>query len=225
MVAAKLSDCEERGGVLEQDVNAWTSLGYVAAGLILTAALVRGKLPRSFAALAAAVTAEGIGSFLFHGSASDAAQFLHDVSLAGALGFVAGWHAGRIAGAPERGALTGTGVAAVVGAVLWAVEPPAINVLVGALVAVIAGSVAVARHRRLPPVWNAPMLGLLITAAVAWFAGSAGSPICAERSPAQAHGLWHVLTAVLVLAWANQAASVATPERRRTGGSWPRAGG
>ncbi len=41
------------------------------------------------------------------------------------------------------------------------------------------------------------MLVLLITAAVAWFAGSAGSPICAERSPAQAHGLWHVLTAVL----------------------------
>ena len=57
------SDCELRDDwLLEQDVNAWTSLTYLAAGLLLAWEVHRSRLPRAVYGLAAVVAAEGIGS-------------------------------------------------------------------------------------------------------------------------------------------------------------------
>jgi hypothetical protein len=108
-VAAATSDCELRDDwLLEQDVNAWSSLAYVAAGLLLAWEVGRGRLPRAVLGLAVVTVAEGIGSLLYHGAASDVGQFLHDVPLIGALGFVAGWHVGRLVGPDGSGVARGS---------------------------------------------------------------------------------------------------------------------
>lgn len=212
VVATAVADCEARDvGVLEQDVNAWTSLGYVGIGLVIGISVVRGRLPRPFAAFAAMVALEGVGSYLYHAQISDAAQFLHDVPLIGALGFIAGWHTGRLAGGAGRMALVGLGVATLVAGVLWALSPGATNIAVGLLLAIIVGSMSLGRlHRHqqgLAAVWNTPMLLLTALAVPAWLAGTPGSPICDEQSLVQPHGLWHLLTALLALAWADRAAA------------------
>ena len=111
------TDCERRDDwLLEQDVNAWSSLAYVAAGLMLAWAVRRARLPRAVYGLAAIAVAEGFGSFLYHGAASDVGQFLHDVPLIGALGFVAGWHVGRLRDRTDAGSLVGLAVGLVVSA-------------------------------------------------------------------------------------------------------------
>ena len=51
-----------------------------------------------FAVLGLLAAVEGAGSLLYH--AGDGGQFLHDVALGAVLGFVAGWHLGRLTGAP-----------------------------------------------------------------------------------------------------------------------------
>ena len=122
------ADCEVRDDwFLEQDVNAWSSLAYVVAGVVLAVQVARHRLPTAVYALAAVVVAEGAGSVLFHGSAGDLSQFLHDVALIAALGFVAGWHAGRLVGATDRGSIVGIVVGSVTATVLWAVAPGATN--------------------------------------------------------------------------------------------------
>ena len=137
------SDCELRDDWwLEQDVNAWTSLTYLAAGLLLAWEVRHSRLPRAVYGLAAVVAAEGIGSFAYHGAASDLSQFLHDVPLIGALCFVAGWHAGRLVDRADTGSLIGLAIGLVTSTALWALAPDATN-----------GSVAVAVHP--PPVATA----------------------------------------------------------------------
>ncbi len=60
------ADCELRDGwQLEQDVNAWSSLAYVAAGLVLAQEVRRSRLPRAVYGLAAVMAAEGFGSLLY----------------------------------------------------------------------------------------------------------------------------------------------------------------
>ncbi len=74
-------------------------------------------------ALAVITIAEGFGSLLYHGAASDFGQFLHDVPLIGALGFVAGWHVGRLSDRADPGSLVGIGVGLGVSAAMWALSP------------------------------------------------------------------------------------------------------
>ena len=99
--AADFADCEVRDAwFLGQDVNAWTSLVYDAVGFVMVGVVVRHGLSRAFLALAGVTVLEGVGSLLYHGGSGDVAQFLHDVSLIGALGFVAGWHVARLIPSP-----------------------------------------------------------------------------------------------------------------------------
>jgi hypothetical protein len=59
-VSSGTSDCELRDDwLLEQDVNAWSSLAYVAAGLLLAWEVRRGRLPRAVYGLAGIAIAEG----------------------------------------------------------------------------------------------------------------------------------------------------------------------
>lgn len=215
------ADCELRDSwFLGQDVNAWTSLAYAACGLVIVAVVARRRLPRPFAALGVLVAVEGGGSLLYHGGTGDLAQLLHDVPLVGALGFVAGWHAGRAAGrageaAPAgrvgAGALTGLGVGLIAGTV--ASSTGGTNLAVGALVVVVVVAVLAERRRRLPPVWGAPLCTLTAAASAFWILGTPDSPLCDERSWAQPHGAWHVLSALVLLAWFDTAAGAEVPAR------------
>jgi hypothetical protein len=205
-MAVVTADCEAaNGGLLTQEVNAWSSIGYVLAGLVVLAGVARGRLPRVFALLAAVTVLEGVGSVAYHGRASDLSQLAHDLPLVGLVGFVAGWHLGRLGNRPAAGATIGTATALVIGLAAWPAGAAGVNAVVGlAVVAVVVGEV-VARARRLPPVWTAPLLVLLGAGLAAWAAGRGASPLCDPASPLQAHGLWHLLSAMLVPAWANRA--------------------
>ncbi len=221
MPTQETADCERRDDWgLEQDVNAWSSLGYVLVGIVLAWEIHRARLPRAVWGLAVAAAAEGIGSLLYHGQASDVGQFLHDVPLVAALGYVAGWHAGRVVGAArgaaprfaDRAALIGLTIGALASAAIWAWAPGRTNVAVGAAVTVVAIASLLARRRGLTGVWTLPLLLLGAIAIATWALGSADSPICDGDAWLQPHGGWHLLTAVLTLAWVDSAYGALRPD-------------
>ncbi|MGA7758456.1 MAG: 1-acyl-sn-glycerol-3-phosphate acyltransferase [Ilumatobacteraceae bacterium] len=208
------ADCEQRDDwFLEQDVNAWSSLAYVAAGALLAWQVARRGLPTAVYAFAAVVAAEGVGSLLYHGAASDLSQYLHDVPLIGALGFVAGWHAGRLAGASDRGSVVGLVAGVAIASALWLVAPGATNATAAIAIAVIVGASLLARRRGLPGVWTPPLLVLGAVAGALWLLGTPDSPACEADSWLQPHGLWHLLTAVAALAWVDSAYAADRPDR------------
>lgn len=208
------SDCELRDDwLLEQDVNAWTSLAYVAAGAVLASEVKRRRLPPAVLVLALVAATEGFGSLLYHGAASDIAQFLHDVPLIGALGYVAGWHVGRLRSVANRGSLVGTGIGLVVAAVMWVVTPGAVNVAVAAAVVVIVAASWQARRWGMTRVWTGAVLAVGVIAVAFWAIGTPGSPACNADSWLQPHGVWHVLTALLLLAWVDAAYAAVDPDR------------
>ncbi len=210
---AGTADCEVRDDwFLEQDVNAWSSLAYLVAGAALLVQVSRHRLPTAAYGLAAVVAAEGLGSLLYHGAAGDLSQFLHDVPLIGALGFVAGWHAGRLVDAADRGSVIGLVAGLLAASALWAVAPGATNATVAVAIVVIVATSVAARRRSLAAVWSPALLTLGLVAVAAWAAGSRGSPLCSAESPLQPHALWHVLTAVLALAWVDSAYAAADPD-------------
>jgi hypothetical protein len=202
------ADCERRDDwFLEQDVNAWTSLAYVAAGVFVLAVVVRRALPRAFLAFGVLIALEGAGSVLFHGVSGRLGEYLHDVPLTGVVGFMAGWHVGRLrpsAGA-SAGALVGAGVGLMAGVVASAVG--ATSVVAAALGVVVATTELVARRRVLPRVWTGALLVLAAVSAVAWIAGRTAGAFCDEQSWLQPHGLWHVLSALVLVGWFTNAAT------------------
>jgi hypothetical protein len=211
--ASAAGDCERRDDwFLEQDVNAWTSVAYVAVGVLVIAVVVRRALPRAFLAFGVLTVVEGAGSFLFHGASGRLAEYLHDVPLTGLVGFIAGWHAGRLLrpGSTSTGALVGVGAGIVAGVVASAVG--ATSVVAAALGVVVVTSEVVARRRGLPRVWTVALLALAGVAAVTWLAGRTDGALCDEQSWLQPHGVWHVLSALVLLGWFANAAS-ATSER------------
>ena len=213
-VSDATSDCELRDDwLLEQDVNAWSSLAYVAAGLVLAWEVRRARLPRAVYGLAAISVAEGFGSLLYHGAASDFGQFLHDVPLIGALAFVAGWHVGRLRDQADRGSLIGSAVGLAASTAVWALAPSATDIAVGVAVAVIVVASLIARRRSMAAVWSWPLLGLGAIALGMWALGTPDSPACRTESWLQPHGLWHVLTAIVAIAWVDRAYAAADPGR------------
>lgn len=207
------SDCELRDDwFLEQDLNAWSSLSYVVVGVLLAWEVHRSRLPRAAYGLSAVVAAEGIGSLLYHGAEGDLSQFLHDVPLIGALAFVAGWHVGRLSGRADAGSLIGLAAGLGVASVLWAVAPEATNVTAAVAVVVIVGASLVARRRGMTRVWSWPLLALGAVAVSMWALGTPDSPVCDADSWAQPHAVWHVLTAIVALAWVDCAYAAADPD-------------
>ncbi len=205
-------DCETRDrSFLDEDINAWTSLGYVAIGAVIVATVVRRRLPTAFLVLAGLAAVEGVGSLLYHGGGGDVAQFLHDVPLVGGLGFIAGWHFGRLRDRANAVALLGAAVGMVAGALASAFG--ATNVAVAVLVLAVAGGELGARRRGAAGVWTAPLLVLAGLAVITWLSGRPDSPLCDEDSWLQPHGAWHVLSALLLLAWFDAAAGAQVPDR------------
>jgi hypothetical protein len=79
---AELGDCEAVDDwSLAQDVNAWSSLGYTVAGLVVIAAVGRRRVPRVFLALGVAIVVEGVGSVLYHGAPGDMAQLFNSFTM------------------------------------------------------------------------------------------------------------------------------------------------
>lgn len=206
------SDCEARDeGWWQQDVNAWTSLGFVAVAVVLALAVQRRRMPRTVLLLAALAAAEGVGSLVYHGRSGDAGHLLHDLALIGLLGYVAGWHVGRLGARPWQGALLGTSTALVAGGIAWSFAKEATNVVAAVAVVVVVAAEVLARRRGMAPVWGVALLVLGALAVGAWLLGTSASPACDARSLLQPHGLWHLIAAVLVLAWIDRAAGVADP--------------
>jgi hypothetical protein len=214
------ADCEAHdGGLFAQDVNAWTSLALVAVGLVIVVLVVPRRLPAAFVGLAVALVAGGLGSVLYHGDPGDTSQLVHDGSLVASAGFVAGWHVGRLV--PGRASVTaiiglvGGLAAGVVGASTSTVVTDA---FVAIAVAAIAISEVVARRSRLTPVIDSTVLGLAGFGIVAWVLGRPGSPLCDPGSWAQPHGLWHLVSALIVLAWAVKAGAASRQPSIARGG-------
>jgi hypothetical protein len=199
------TDCEVRDEwFFEQDVNAWSSLAYLAAAGLVLAGVRHRSWPHAFLLLALLLALEGVGSLAYHGASAGLGEALHDVALVGLLAFCAGWHA-RIGG-PSRAAVVGAiGAVAVAGA-LWRPVPVAIEAVVLLAAMVIVASVV--RDRRLG---RTSAVGLRVVALVGvalavWGAGTPGSPLCRERSVLQPHAVWHVASAAVVVIWAARSA-------------------
>ncbi len=209
--AAPTSDCEEIDAVgIAQAVNAWTSLAYVAVGVVLLIG-ARRRLRHPAIALGLLAIAEGIGSALYHGDPGPIGQWFHDVAFLGMLGLLAGWHLGRLLGGAELGAWVGAvGVTAASGA-LHPFASGAVNA--GAVVTITVTVVAelLARRRGLPAVFRPGLLAVIVVAAVTYVLGRTGSPLCDPGSIVQFHGLWHMVTAFAALVWADRALAVAGP--------------
>jgi hypothetical protein len=177
-------DCELIGpGLLAQPVNASTCLALVVAGLVVAR---RSRIRWIGYALVAA----GIGSFLFHGPLAPGGSWIHDVTLAWLLLVVAGFSR------PWEVLSRRPGLAAL--AALIALAPASAGWATSVILAGAAISVLEDDRSR------ATLLPLLLLAATAVIGrlGATGGPLCDPGSLLQAHGLWHVGSAIAVAWWA-----------------------
>lgn len=217
VVASGLTDCTWcTGGWLQNSADTVSSLAYVAAGTAIALGAWRGRLPRAAMVLASATAVEGLGSAWYHGGSGMAAQTLHDLPLIAVMGYLGGWHVGRLlgrragagrAGGPDRGALAGTLSAVAVGGTMWVLSPRSVNAVVALGVATVGVTEVVARVRRLPPVWDRRLLGLVAAAAVAWLVNWSDASVLSAASRLSPHALWHLGTALITVWWVDRAAS------------------
>lgn len=173
------SDCELiRSGLLDQPVNALTSLSFV-----VVAAVMR---HRPVLAVLAALT--GIGSFLYHGFGGGLAHWLHDTSLAMLLvGLVA-----------ERRPAVLAGAALILG-VGFTIAPESSVVLTG-MVAVVAAGILV-RAGVLADRRSMTALAVLGLGAVVGALSRSGGPLCYPDSVVQGHAVWHMAAAAALVIW------------------------
>jgi hypothetical protein len=182
---------------ITQPANAWSSLGFVVAGIAAILA-VRPPARRErtlVVLLGGALLAVGVGSFLFHATLTLWGQFV-DVLPMYAVGCV------LLAGAvvrlgwvpPRAAAVGGAALLALLGVALW-VWPESRRVLFAAvLLPGIALELVLARTSRAPARWLYAGLGLLVTAYLVWVLDQAGV-WCDPVSWLQGHALWHLLGA------------------------------
>lgn len=89
IVAFGGADCELiRSGPLAQPVNALSTIAYILAGVAVGVAALRasGRRRRLLMAYGGALAAVGIGSFAYHGPQPTWAGWVHDGSIAAAIG-------------------------------------------------------------------------------------------------------------------------------------------
>ena len=210
MLTAISADRERHEWLVGQDVNTWSSIAYVVVGAVMALLVVRSRLPRAVLALAVASMVEGIGSALFHGGSSVLGRYLHDVPLGATVGFVAGWQVALLVwpGRDREGkaALLGWTAGVVVSAV--ATSYGATNLAVGVITTVIVASEVMTRRRGATAVWTGGLVGLGALATGMWMVGRPGSTLCYSQAWLQPHGAWHVLSAMLLLAWIDRAVEV-----------------
>jgi hypothetical protein len=101
------TDCEQIGtGWLAQPVNAVSSLVFVPAGAWVAgrASRVGGRRRAELVAIGAALVANGIGSFAYHGPQPSWAKWAHDLPIVAVVGLLTLNEAFRAAGVDPDGA-------------------------------------------------------------------------------------------------------------------------
>lgn len=199
------SDCEEiHEAVLKQPVNAWTSLGFSAVGLLIALSAVGARGPERTIRLTFGLlmVATGIGSYLFHGPQTSGSHLLHDITFLAAVWFLAvmnlneaySWRpgAGWIAFAVGVGVFT----------LVLVVFPDATNILTGiTLAALVIADVAIQRRGGIIGGWYGVALGTMVVAVGLLAIGRSGSPLCDPASAFQGHGGWHLFAAIALGAY------------------------
>ncbi len=202
-------DCEAAVGRLwDQGANAWSSFAYVVVAVVIALGVRRHRLPVTVLVVAVATGVEGVGSVLFHGRSGDVAHALHDIPLFVIFGYMVGWHVGRLVGRPPSGSVLGAAVGLVGGGALWLIDPGSTSVIVGLSLVVIVVADLLARRRRLVTIGSPGIITLATVAVASWALGRSDSPLCEPESPLQLHALWHLLSALLILAWVDRACAI-----------------
>ena len=193
------SDCERiRDGLIEQPVNTVSSLGYVIVGAWILGRVARREVPRRGVGVAfgLAMIAVGLGSVAFHGPGSGAGRFFHDYSIAVLLVVII---------AADLISLRRSWVPAAVGAVasaavLIAFPHSSNSVDATLIVAALVLEVLVYRAGTRPSHHDRVAYGVALTAlaiaGTAQLLGRTDASLCEPDSIWQAHGLWHLLTAL-----------------------------
>ncbi|MGZ8565600.1 MAG: hypothetical protein ACXWXS_00965 [Actinomycetota bacterium] len=207
-------DCEAmRAGLLHQPANAVSSLAFLAAGAWIAYRATRVPGERAeLLTFAAAVAANGIASFLFHGPAPGGSRWAHDVAALSLPVFVAAHDAGLVRRWAPRVRLAWFGGAITIVAIVIAVWPDAL-VALGFASALAAGAGEAgafrAGYRPRPgdaeplqlAAWSLVLVALAL-GGLAFLFGRTGSPLCRPGSLAQIHAAWHLLVAVAAAAYA-----------------------
>lgn len=212
LLGSASADCERIGsGLLEQPVNAWSSLAFLIAGLGVAVQAARAPTRRvELGVFAAAIAANAVGGVLYHGLDWPAARWVHDVAIMAVLVFIAAFALSELRQWPSMLGAYGVGVVAV-GAFLAAV-PRATDVLSAALALAI-GIWEIAEYRRELPLVRAEgltarrvarlaVLVALALGASAFLVGRAGAPLCNPTSVVQWHAAWHALASVAMALYA-----------------------
>jgi hypothetical protein len=194
--AAGNCDCEavRQEGFAAQPANTVSNLGLVAVGAaVVWSAQRRGRGGLLAVAYGVAVFGLGVGSALFHGTATswggwaDLVPILFYLSLLGAVG---------TGGLRQWDARTVVLVAAAAGCLLAAVQVPlgSGKLIAAGLGVTIVGVEWANRGRDRDVRWLAAALGVLGISAGLWAVSR--STWCDPRALLQAHGLWHLGAAV-----------------------------
>jgi hypothetical protein len=203
------SDCEAlRSGFLAQPVNALSSLAYLGAAMWLTASARRrrGRVTGDVATFASLLTAEGIGSLLFHGPGDAASHLLHDVALIGTSAAVASFDVALVAGADTVAGVRPTLVATAAAAGVLLVAPDATNAVAAVATGAAVTAAGVAGWRVRPGRgWRLAAAACLGAGAVLDVLGRTDGVWCRPSSWWQPHAGWHLLTAGALAFWGRAA--------------------
>jgi hypothetical protein len=208
------TDCEAiHHGLLQQPVNAITSLALLAAGVWILSRTAH-QPPESRGeqrAFGVAMTAVGIGSFLLHGPAPAGARWFHDLSNLTAPLLVIGLNVGLMRGWSLRARLVAVAVGVgVLG--LWLADAATSTTPIAFVLApaAVLAELATIRLGLRPGPTSEPrrIISWLVALVSISFAGAAfllgreGAPSCNPEGAFQLHGVWHVLVAVAAAAFA-----------------------
>lgn len=198
------TDCEAVvGGWLEQPVNAWSSLAFVAigAGIVATAGASDTRERANRVIFGGLLIATGIGSFLFHGPQPDSAQFLHDASFLAALFFLIAANVTGALGVSDRSTIIVTLSGLIVIAVVLGAGGPA-NALTAVLaVALVVSDLVLWWQARPRIAWYGVAVTSILAGLGLFLAGRTTSALCDPQSVFQAHAGWHIAAAVFLGAY------------------------
>lgn len=204
------SDCEAlRDGLLAQPVNALTSLAYVAVGVAIAAVTWRDRddAAAAWIVFALCVCGVGVGSVLFHGPQPAGSRFLHDAPILLAAVFML-VHDVFVFVPRLRRQLPWFAIAGAAAVAVAALSLDAGAVLTGlALLAVAVAEALIYRRRLRSPDARRQRnayVGIVLVVALSgssWLLGRTDGPACDADALFQFHGLWHVVSSLLLGLW------------------------